>query len=227
MWKWKRFGERALAAAQEKHAGFRCVFGLLGLSCYTLALNLFLVGNSIAAGGFAGIATVINFLVPVPVGAVMMCLNVPLFAVSWRVKGRGFTAVTIGVGLFYSALIDWSASFLPTLTSSLPLAVLGGGLLYGAGLACLMLAQVSVGGTDLLTRILLVLFPRRSVGQLSLLVDGCVVVLAAAVFGNAAAGVCALLTIALCSVTADGLLALCRRAAPRLCLLLPARSGTG
>ena len=32
---------------------------------YALALNLFYVGNKIAAGGFAGIATVINAFIPI------------------------------------------------------------------------------------------------------------------------------------------------------------------
>ncbi len=184
-----------------------------GLGCYALALNLFLVGNGIAAGGFAGLATLLNVFVPVPVGLVMLCLNLPLLAASWRIKGPGFTGAALAASFLYSALVDRTAAWLPLLTRSRPLAAAGGGLLYGVGLACLVRADLSVGGTDLLERLLLARHPAVSIGRISLLVDGAMVLLSVAVYRSFWMGLYALAAIVLCSLTADGLLALARRAA--------------
>ena len=106
-----------------------------------------------------------------------------------------------------------AAAWLPLLTRSRPLAAAGGGLLYGVGLACLVRADLSVGGTDLLERLLLARHPAVSIGRISLLVDGAMVLLSVAVYRSFWMGLYALAAIVLCSLTADGLLALARRAA--------------
>ena len=55
---------------KEKWRGFarRILFILAGNLCNALALNLFLTENEIAAGGFFGIAIVLNHFFYVPVG---------------------------------------------------------------------------------------------------------------------------------------------------------------
>ncbi|RYD07098.1 hypothetical protein N752_00520 [Desulforamulus aquiferis] len=44
-----------------------------------LGLDAFLVPAKIAAGGVSGIATILYYMVNLPVGAVMLALNIPLF----------------------------------------------------------------------------------------------------------------------------------------------------
>lgn len=189
----------------NKETAKSSIYGLIGLILYTLALNLFLVRNNIAAGGFAGIATVLNYLFPVPVGAVMLCLNIPLMFFSLKVKGIPFTLVAFVTSFIYSFLIDFTAPLLPVLTYNKLLASILGGLVYGVGLYCLYIAKVSVGGTDLLNRVLITLFPKFSVGKMSLIVDGCVVVIATIVFRDLMSGFYAILCIIVCCFTSDGL----------------------
>src|SRR5690606_34129322 len=78
---WRRNlpGMRALLAA---YAGIT-----IGVTLVALGLNWFLVPNRLAAGGGSGLAVVIYHLFNVPVGATMLAINIPLFALAAKVLG--------------------------------------------------------------------------------------------------------------------------------------------
>ncbi|MFA4885279.1 MAG: YitT family protein, partial [Desulfotomaculaceae bacterium] len=61
-----------------------------GVILTALGLDLFLIPNKIAAGGVSGIATILHYLVYVPVGVAMLALNVPLFALGVYRMGLRF-----------------------------------------------------------------------------------------------------------------------------------------
>ena len=58
---------------------------------YALALNCFFVDNRIAAGGLAGIATVINSFIPIPLGIAVFVMNIPIVLAALRIKGASYT----------------------------------------------------------------------------------------------------------------------------------------
>ena len=148
-----------------KKAGVEILWFLAGTLMYALALNLFLIGNNIAAGGFAGIATVLCNFIPMKVGTLMFLMNFPLLLASLFVKGAKFTVNTLVCSFLYSAILNLT-DFLPTLTTDPLVASLFGGVLYGIGMVCLIRSNSSVGGTDLLNRLLVVAFPQVSVGKM-------------------------------------------------------------
>ena len=63
---------------------------LLGCIIGGAAYPMFLVPNNIAPGGLTGVATVLNYLVQVPVGLTSMLMNVPLFIIGFKAMGRVF-----------------------------------------------------------------------------------------------------------------------------------------
>ena len=67
--------ERTKTPLDAKKAGVEILWFLAGTLMYALALNLFLIGNNIAAGGFAGIATVLCNFIPMKVGTLMFLMN--------------------------------------------------------------------------------------------------------------------------------------------------------
>ena len=79
-------------------------------------------------------------------------------------------------------------SLVCTLTSSL-----FGGVLYGIGMVCLIRSNSSVGGTDLLNRLLVVAFPQVSVGKMCMIIDGAAVVFAMIAFRNVQLGLYAII----------------------------------
>lgn len=194
---------------------------LLSTLLYALSLNLFLAGNDIAAGGLAGIATVLTNLIPLPISALIFLMNVPLLLISLGVKGWKFTRNTIVTAVLYSLVVELT-SFLPTMTDDPLVATVFGGGMYGLGMALLVVANGSTGGTDLINRILITYFPNMSVGKMSMVVDGAVVIFAMVVFRNIEVGLYAILTICVCSMMADK--ALLGFEKGNLCLIITSRS---
>ena len=158
---------------------------ILGNLFYSLALNLFLVENRIAAGGFAGIATLINHFIKVPIGFTVFVLNIPLVIWAWKTKGSGYASRCITGSVIYTIIAD-ATSFLPVLTTMKILAAIMGGVVYGIGIAIMVKCQAAAGGTDLLSRLMIELkpFKKMSVGSMILCLDGTVVIAAAIVYGN-------------------------------------------
>ena len=177
-------------------------WGIAGIVAYSLALNLFLIDNNIAAGGFAGLAMVLTSVLPLKVGTFMFLMNVPLLVASARMKGIKFTARTLVCTTVYSSVLN-ATDFLPTLTTDPLVASMFGGVLYGIGLACFVRGNISSGGTDLLNRLLVSKFPQISVGKMSMMIDGTVVVLAMLAFGDVQVGLYAIITLYICSTFAD------------------------
>lgn len=189
----------------RKYVSFKqIVLLLLSDVGYALALNLFYVHNNIAAGGLAGIGTIINSFAPIPVGALVFIMNIPILIWAIFVKGKTYTLMTFVASAVYSLIVDL-LSFLPSLTDDMLTAVVCGGILYGASAACSIKARISIGGTDLLAKMLITKFKSMSYGKLLMIIDGTVVLLSVLVYGNIEPGIYAILAIAVCSVVSDRL----------------------
>lgn len=169
---------------------------------YAMALNLFYVGNKIAAGGFAGIATVINSFIPIPIGAAVFIMSIPVVIAAWKVKGATYTLMALATTAVYSIIVDL-LSFLPTISDDKLVAVVCGGILYGLGASMAIKAHMSSGGTDLLGKVLITKFRTLSIGTLQMMIDGTIVVVAAIAFKDIGAAIYAILAIGVCSVVTD------------------------
>ena len=175
---------------------------LLADVLYALALNLFYVGNKIAAGGFAGVATVINSFIPIPIGTAVFIMSIPVVIAAWKVKGAAYTLMAMATTAVYSLIVD-VLSFLPTITDDKLVAVVCGGILYGLGASLAIKAHMSSGGTDLLGKVLITKFRTLSIGTLQMMIDGTIVIVAAVAFKDIGAAIYAILAIGVCSVVTD------------------------
>jgi uncharacterized membrane-anchored protein YitT (DUF2179 family) len=126
------------------------------------AINIFLVPYKIAPGGVTGIATVIYYLSGefIPVGTIMLILNIPLFIFGLKYIGGRFTVRTLFSTIFLSVVIDVTGSFakwfgeqlaLEKLTASpdFLLYSIFGGFFMGLGLGLVFKSGATTGGTDL------------------------------------------------------------------------------
>lgn len=171
---------------------------------YALALDLFYVHNGIAAGGLAGIGTVMNNFFNLPVGGVVFALNIPICLWGLKIKGKRFIITSLLATMLYSIIVD-ALSFLPSTTDDKLVAVICGGLLYGTAAAFSVKAGISAGGTDLLAKLIITKFKALSLGSILMLLDGSIVVMAMVVYRNVGAGIYALLAIAVSAVVTDKL----------------------
>lgn len=89
------------------------LFYLLGSLAYAVAINVFSAPNNIAPGGFTGIATMLNYLLGLPIGVMTIALNLPLFIWGFiRLGKRAMVKTVIGTVLS-SVVIDLTAPILP------------------------------------------------------------------------------------------------------------------
>ena len=127
---------------------------LLIVGCLSIAFGTanFLLPNLLSSGGFAGIATITYYLFDIPMGNMIMFLNIPLFFIGYKKFGMKFILKTIFATLLYSKFIDILENFEGFTTDRL-LASLYGGFFIGIGLAIIFKANTSTGGTDLIAQI--------------------------------------------------------------------------
>jgi uncharacterized membrane-anchored protein YitT (DUF2179 family) len=174
-----------------------------GVAITALALDWFLIPNMIAAGGASGLATVIHHLTKLPVGLLMVLINIPLFLASVRTFGRHFGAKTVFGTALLSILIDLVAIVLPEpLTQDPLLASLYGGVLTGVGIGLTFRFNGTTGGTDIAAR-LLKKYTSLSVGRALLFIDMAIIILAGLVFRQPDLSLYALITVFVTSKAID------------------------
>lgn len=174
-----------------------------GVAITALALDWFLIPNLIAAGGASGLATVIHHLTNLPVGLLMVLINIPLFLASVRAFGSHFGAKTIFGTAALSILIDLFAGVLPgPLTRDPLLASLYGGVLSGIGIGLTFRFNGTTGGTDIAARLLKKFFS-LSIGRALLFIDMAVIILAGLVFRQPDLALYALITVFVSSKAID------------------------
>ena len=128
---------------------------LLGSALMAAAISLFLVPAKILTGGTPGMAMIIYFLSDISMGVAMLLVNIPLLIAGFHFIDIGFAIRSIITMIITAVLVDVMAVYSPFLTLHSPLlSTLYGGILAGIGIALVLKAQASAGGTSIVARIL-------------------------------------------------------------------------
>ena len=123
---------------------------ILGAFIMAVGVSLFLLPNQLSSGGIAGIATITYYLFHIPMGTMILLINVPLFLFSIFKIGKNFFIKSLIGTISLSAFIDILDKVEP-LTQDRFLACVYGGIIIGVGTAILLKANSSTGGTDLVS----------------------------------------------------------------------------
>ena len=97
---------------------------IITASCalYAVGFNWMFDPNHISVGGFTGLGQIINYLLPgLPIGTIVIILNVPLFVLGWRFIGKDFLFSSIYATAVSSLMIDGLAAvhtFKPACTAA-------------------------------------------------------------------------------------------------------------
>ncbi len=150
--------------------------------------------NNIVSGGLTGIAQILNLLLGLPVGMMIIVMNVPLFLVAWRQFGLRFIIYSL-IGMVGSSLaIDFFNLFHIRFTSDILLAAVYGGLLKGLGYGLIFYVGGTSGGTDILSRMLRRKYGYIQLGTIGLVLDATVVAAFAIIFKRADAAMYTIIT---------------------------------
>ena len=154
---------------------------ILGSLITALGVNALQIPNKIAAGGAAGIATIIYHLTGLEPGITLLLINIPLLIISGLIIGWRFSWFSVIGGLATSGWVYLTSGIQPW-TDEPILGAVYGGVVTGIGIGIVFRSHGSTGGTDLAASLINRLFG-LSIGQALLLIDTTIVVAAGVVFG--------------------------------------------
>ena len=143
---------------------------ILGALIMAAGVSLFLLPNQLSSGGIAGVATIFYYLLNIPMGIVIIAINIPLFLFSmYKVGKMFFLKSTLGT-VAMSVFIDLLDKIEP-LTNDRFLACIYGGILLGLGTTLLLKAESSTGGSDLISYIAKKYKPTVRSGNIIVIID--------------------------------------------------------
>ncbi len=156
-----------------------CVGSLfIAASIYVFAKNA-----NFAPGGINGASVIINYIFSLPIGMVSLFLNIPIIIISYKFLGIKFLLKSLKTMIISAAFMDYVAPLLPSYTGNQLLAALFAGGLAGVGYALIYIQGSSTGGSDFILLTIKKLMPHISIGQITQLIDGSIIVVGGFVFG--------------------------------------------
>lgn len=143
---------------------------VLGCMIMAMGTSLFLLPNQLSTGGFSGIATIFYYLLGFPLGTTILVLNIPFLIWAFFKVGKKLLIKSITGTILLSVFIDLFDQ-IPRLTEDRFLACIYGGVCIGLGLALVLKAGASTGGTDLISYIVKVYKPYIGTSSLIVIID--------------------------------------------------------
>ncbi len=143
---------------------------------------------SLVTGGFTGVAILLKDMTGmvykggIPLWFANLALNVPVFLVAWKVKGKQFIARTaIATGLL--SLWLYVIPEIDFVSGDYILAAVFGGALTGVSMGMILWANATTGGTEMVAMLVQHKMKHYSVAQIMQVLDGMVVVAGMYIFG--------------------------------------------
>ncbi|MCD6112656.1 MAG: YitT family protein [Bacteroidales bacterium] len=171
-------------------------YSLITLGSFILAVGFvfFISPHKIVPGGVYGIAIVVHYITKgifsfapngLPIGLGGLILNIPLTIIGIKVLGPRFGVKTIVGFVLSSVFMDLITYLRPVgdapLVADVLLSCIFGGALIGFGLGLIFKSRATSGGSDIIAMII-AKYTKLPLGQLMILVDSCIVLLALIVF---------------------------------------------
>ncbi|MGH4123339.1 MAG: YitT family protein [Clostridium sp.] len=164
------------------------IYIMVGATILAAGINMFLAKLKLVTGGVSGLAIIIQYVTEkhygngVPLWLTNIVVNIPLFAIAVKLKGRQF----VGKSMFAAAYLSFAlfyTSFLPAPEVDFLLASIFGGVFVGTGLGFVLRASASTGGTDLAANIIKIYLKDVPIAKIILTLDSTIILLGAFVFG--------------------------------------------
>ena len=143
---------------------------IVGSAVMAFGVSSFLLPNQLSSGGFSGVATITYYLLNIPMGLMIMILNVPLFILAGYKIGREFFIKSLIGTVSLSVFIDMFDRY-PAVTTDRFLACIYGGAIIGIGTAIILRVGASTGGTELIANIIKVYNPYISMSSYLAVID--------------------------------------------------------
>ena len=149
----------------------------IGLLCYVLGWDVFLLPNNMVGGGVTGIGAVLLYAFGIPVSYSFFVINLILLCIALKVLGRGFGVKTVYAIIVTSIFFDIVPDYLPgafiqeiAISNGKLLCAIFGGVVSGLGIGLCFSHGGSTGGTDIVA-LMITKYRNVSAGRIILILD--------------------------------------------------------
>ena len=159
----------------------------IGAFMLIISIDAFLAPSNISpGGGVTGLSLIINHYTELPIGRVMLVLNIPLLILGFKYLGRfQFLVRTLYAVIIYNLGVDFFGQWITAVSDDLILNALFGGVIGGLGTGLIYRGRSTVAGFGIISRIVQIK-TGVPISQVYILTDGIVLIALGATFGWAA-----------------------------------------
>jgi uncharacterized membrane-anchored protein YitT (DUF2179 family) len=173
------------ARSRAKDFFWDVMYDCAGSILFATGFYSFANNAGFAPGGVTGIAMLIRHFAPLlPLGTLTLSLNVPILLCCLPLLGRRYLFKSLRTMLISTFFMDVVFTRLPVYTGSPLLAAIFTGICSGAGLGLIYMRGSTTGGSDFIIAAVKKKHPHLSFGQITLVLDGCVILAGWPVFGS-------------------------------------------
>lgn len=137
---------------------------IIGATFAAVAIELFLVQNSIIDGGIIGISLLLNKITSINFGILVFILNLPFLIFGYKYIGKNFFFSSL-FSIILLAIIEPNLKIFDSVTTDPLLATVFGGILLGIGVGTVIRYGGALDGTEILSIMLTKKIP-FSVGEI-------------------------------------------------------------
>ncbi len=160
------------------------IYDIIGTSLFAIGYYTFAEKGGFAPGGVTGISLMIRQFIDIPLGTLILILNIPIIIGSFPFLTKRFYLNSMRTMLISTFIMDVIFARLPVYDGDPLLAAVFTGVFGGAGLGIVYMRGSSTGGVDFLLAAIKKKSPHLSFGQITLIIDGVVILMGAVVFGG-------------------------------------------
>ena len=162
---------------------------IVGGTCLlALAIKCIFDPIGLVTGGFTGISIVVKKMTEqsidggIPLWLTNLAMNVPVFLIAWRIKGKRFIGRTAVATFLLSAWL-YVIPEMDLVAGDFILAAIFGGVIAGIGMGLIFLARATTGGTDMVAALIQHKLRHYTIAQIMQILDGIIVILGLYLFG--------------------------------------------
>lgn len=157
------------------------MFITIGILLAALALEVFLIPNRIIDGGITGISIILSFLTKINLSIFIIVINIPFLLLGFKHLGKNFLIQSSFAMVVFSLMLEVFKN-VDVVTNDVLLATVFGGIILGIGVGFVIRYGACLDGVETIA-ILINKKTSFSVGQVILLVNLVIYIVAGIVFG--------------------------------------------
>lgn len=181
----------------------RLVLITLGSSLLAAGVVFFLYPAKIITGGTPGLGLLTHYLTGISIGKAMLAINIPLLLMGKKYLQTGFTLRTVYSMVVTSVMVDVLTFYVEfPMIKSLLLVTLYGGVCIGVGIALVLKANASAGGTTIIARIIASKTQLKP-GSVIMVLDALIIISVGIIFKNFEGVLWSMITIYVSGIVID------------------------